>query len=538
MKNTKLTWFTPGRKMGGLAFILMGALAIAGVAAAQESNPAARAARLSDVEGQVRLSQGNQVMASQAPINAPLFEGTQIATSEDGRAEIQFDDGSVARVSPNSSITLNVLRQQNGAPDTEVIVNGGLAYFEIQNTTQPDSFRVRFGDSLATASGFTVLRVSFDNPPGEVAVFSGNAHVSGANSMAADVHGGQSLKLSAEMPGNYTVADSIESDSWDTWNSDRDQALTAQESQQTAATGSVPDSENPAWSDLDANGNWYNVPGQGYVWSPYQAESADWDPYGAGSWVWTPGYGYVWASSESWGFMPYAYGSWGYYSGIGWGWAPGYGHNPWWCNGGYTINIHNAPNRYFPPQRPRGGPLPPATVHVAGGRYQPYPIVTVNRSGGTLHGAPIRPRNGPVSIAGNTITPLRPVAPTSMRPTAPRAGYLPQSGGSSGFVQRSNPTGNMRVGRPVYGIDTGSQGIIAAPPGYHGNGNSYPRPSSPTMRYPQPQAPRSTGFPSGGYNAPRPSPPSRAPSAPSRPAGGAPHPSGGAAPHGGGSPHR
>ena len=191
MTNTKLTWFTPGRKMGGLAFILMGALALAGVSAAQESNPAVRAARLSDVEGQVQLSQGNQVMASQAPINAPLFEGTQITSSEDGRAEVQFDDGSVARVSPNSSITISVLRQQAGAPDTEVIVNSGLAYFEIQNSTQPDSFRVRFGDSVATGSGFTVLRVNVDNPPGEVAVFSGNAQVSGANSMAADVHGGE-----------------------------------------------------------------------------------------------------------------------------------------------------------------------------------------------------------------------------------------------------------------------------------------------------------------------------------------------------------
>ena len=289
---------------------------------AGQTGQTTRAARLSEVEGQVQLSQGSQIMASQAPVNAPLFEGTQISTSDDGRAEVQFDDGSIARVSPNSSVTLGALRLQAGSPDTEVVVNGGLAYFEIQQSTQSNSFRVRFGDSLATASGFTILRVSLDNPPGDLAVFSGNAEVNGPNSMAADVHGGQTLKLSGEMPGNYTVADAIEPDSWDTWNSDRDQALTAQEAQQTAATSSVPDSSDPAWSDLDSNGNWYNVPGQGYVWSPYQAEDASWDPYGSGSWLWTPGYGYVWASGESWGYMPYAYGSWGYYSGDRLGMGP------------------------------------------------------------------------------------------------------------------------------------------------------------------------------------------------------------------------
>jgi len=60
---------------------------------------------------------------------------------------------------------------------------------------------------------------------------------------------------------------------WDAWNADRDQDLTTQEAAKTAASGSVPNSNNPAWGDLDANGNWYNVPGQGYVWSPAEAAS-------------------------------------------------------------------------------------------------------------------------------------------------------------------------------------------------------------------------------------------------------------------------
>ena len=41
--------------------------------------------------------------------------------------------------------------------------------------------RVTFGDSVATATGFTVMRVKMDNPPGELAVFSGNAHLERGN---------------------------------------------------------------------------------------------------------------------------------------------------------------------------------------------------------------------------------------------------------------------------------------------------------------------------------------------------------------------
>ncbi len=54
--------------------------------------------RLSSVDGQVQVAQGGDVLADHALVNTPLFEGTQISTGDDGRAEIQFEDGSVARI--------------------------------------------------------------------------------------------------------------------------------------------------------------------------------------------------------------------------------------------------------------------------------------------------------------------------------------------------------------------------------------------------------------------------------------------------------
>jgi hypothetical protein len=471
-----------------------------GAPSGQQGDPAARAVRLSGVEGQVQITQGNQILASPALPNTPLFEGTQISTGDDGRAEIQLEDGSVARISPNSSLTLGTLSQT----DTELVLNSGLGYFEIQGGSSASPIRVHFGDSVATGTGFTVLRVNLDYPPGEVAVFSGNVHVDGGNSLSVDLHGGESAKLNGPDSGNYVLSETIEPDSWDTWNSDRDQALTAQEVDRTAATNSLPNNSNPAWSDLDANGNWYNVPGQGYVWSPYEAGAANWDPYGCGSWTWTPRFGYIWVSCETWGYMPYASGTWGYYDGLGWGWAPGLGV-PWWGGAGWGFNFGPTPLRYHPPHRPVGGPRPGGGSPIrAGGRYQPYPVVAVNRVPNGLGGVPVHVRNAPVTIAGNTVEPLKAL------PTRPVYGGQFANGTTHSSVPYSGAGAGVR-----YGYAQGSYAHIGAP-----------APSSayrPTTHY-------------GNYSAPAPHY-----SAPSRPTYSAPpagHPSGGGggggAPHGGG----
>jgi hypothetical protein len=493
--------------------------------------PAARAVRLSSVDGQVQISQGTEVLASQALANTPLFEGTQITTAEDGRAEVQFEDGSVARISPNSSLTLGTLSQQGATMQTDLILNSGLGYFEIQNSGQPNTIRVHFGNDVATASGFTVLRVNMDYPPGEVAVFSGNVHVDGGSALALDLHGGESAKLNGTTPGNATVAETIEPDSWDTWNSDRDQALTAQEADQTSATSSLPQSSNPAWSDLNSNGNWYNVPGQGYVWSPYAATSADWDPYGCGSWMWTPRFGYIWVSCESWGYMPYAFGTWSFYDGFGWGWAPGVGI-PWWGGGGWGFNLGAKPVRYRPPHRPPGGPHG-GPIHF-GGRYQPYPVLSVNRVRYNQGGQPLRPRNAPATIAGNTVEPLRPL------PSRPVYGNGYAGGGT------------MHVPVATGGVHTGVRYGVATPPvsrpGNRGVWNG-PAPTN-GMRLPSStyQPPVNTYHPPTNiYRAPAPTYRPPTPSMPSHPmptgGGGAPHPSGGGGgggghPSGGGGAHR
>src|SRR5579864_5151921 len=102
MNRSSDVQFKPAAVILGMGLLLASAISLP----AQPADPNMRAARLSYVDGVVQLSQGNQILANPALVNTPLFEGTEIATKEDGRAEIQFDDGSVARISPNSSLKI------------------------------------------------------------------------------------------------------------------------------------------------------------------------------------------------------------------------------------------------------------------------------------------------------------------------------------------------------------------------------------------------------------------------------------------------
>jgi ferric-dicitrate binding protein FerR (iron transport regulator) len=544
MKRDKKVSFRGITGFLGLAALVCGVLLLAPILRAEDDNTTnaapARAVRLSSVDGEVHLYQGSEQVADQAVANTPLFEGARIETGNDGRAEIQFEDGSVARLSPQSSVTVSVLRGVSNGSDreAEMLLNGGLGYFEIQGDGDSNHMRVRFGDTVVTAGGFTVIRVNLDKAPGEVAVFSGNAHIEGGASPTLDLHGGESVVLNATDPNSYNLAETIEPDSWDAWNSDRDQELTTAQAGRTPATDNQPDNRNPAWSDLDANGNWYNVPDQGYVWSPYDASNPGWDPYGNGYWMNSPNYGYMWISGEPWGFMPYQCGAWNYYSSFGWGWAPGGFCNPWWGGGGgWGINIGIAPPRYRYPVRPR-----PRNPRPMGGHDNPQPLIAVNRrvAPGNTMLAP-RDKTGSVLIAGSVVRPLKPIQarppynhPGPVFGTRPVSGTQPSPGNNPriGFQGGSTPRAIDVPARPgnVYTPPPQTRpGATYTPqPVVRPNGGSYTPP--PTHYSPPPAPVRSSPPPSAPVRS---SPP---PSAPSHPSGGGGGGGGGGHPAAG--PHR
>ncbi|HEX5234385.1 MAG TPA: DUF6600 domain-containing protein [Silvibacterium sp.] len=340
----------------------------------QEPAPEAsvRAVRLSEVQGTVHVLQDGEEAFSQAQLNMPVVEGMRLVAGEDGRVEIQFEDGSVARLTPNSSLTLTRLGRDAGG-DTQTIIgaDSGLSYYELNG--RAGQYTVRFGQDNIVPVDSSTFRVDLDQAPAELAVTHGGVQVSDGENLSAELHTNQTMQFDAQNPDEYQLVQSVSANSWDQWNSDRDEALSAMDESATSARASTGNPDNPAWSDLDANGDWYSVPGYGMGWTP-SGVGEDWDPYGDGSWAYYNDVGYTWISDYSWGWWPYRCGAWSWFEGFGWMWFPG---NCGW--GGvdaawypYGV-IWRHPPGYHCPRRPKPVPLP---VH---GPVRHQPLIAVNR---------------------------------------------------------------------------------------------------------------------------------------------------------------
>lgn len=395
---------------------------------AAESGPEDLAARLSAVDGQVRVLVAGEPVVDQALVNLPVSVGTEIVTGDDGRAEIEFEDGTVARIAPNSGLRVIALRGSGGQ---SLQLEAGLGYFE----TRTGKATVRFGAAVAQIDSSTLLRLRLDVAPGEAAVLAGVAEIKLDKGTSFTLAGGQSAMLNVEDPNGYTSTTLVR-DSWDSWNQDRDQSLA---SEAANAPGALAiDNGSPAWSDLDANGSWYSVPGSGQVWSPRVASAGDWEPYGCGHWVWTPRFGYVWVSCWHWGFLPYMCGNWDFYDGFGWGWSP-YGCGGGWGGGFFTtVRVRRGPPGYLPlphpgprPRRPIGGPRPPHP-----------PVIPIDRKWQGHDRWPDRGREVP--IGGTVVRPL-PLRPPSEGGAGdhPRDGFPRVHPGPPPIAVTVNPPTNV-----------------------------------------------------------------------------------------------
>ena len=429
-------------------------------------------ARLSDVEGAVRMerlpatnSSGDQPSANpqagsafrHATANMPVLAGMQVETGSDGRGEIQFNDGSIARLTPNSA--LGVVSLENGGEQLRAL--RGLSYFEtpdraVSNTT------VQVGPDQVRPESNSLLRLNLDNTPLQVAVLRGGAHLEDRNQgNGFSVNAGQTATLDPASASAYDVKGDVANESWDNWNADRDEELGQMAQGVTDAREAAGDTDSPAWNDLDYYGTWYDVPGTGMAWAPDGVDS-NFDPYGSGAWGYYTGVGYTWVSAYPWGWLPYHSGHWRYCEGFGWVWQPGGASGAGWYP--YTHLNHRPPGYNFPipPSVPRphtrltGAPLPRSQPLVPISRGTTFRFRQV---GGVRPEPRPLPLNGLASTRGGNpgVAPVLPVAP---RPQGFRQPYDGGSAftGNAGALQGSQPTWR---GRSV----VTAPGAIAQPPG-------------------------------------------------------------------------
>lgn len=286
--------------------------------AASATDGPVRLARFSCIQGNVSWRATETDSWSFASVNLPIRQGAEIWVTNGGRAEIQFDDGSLLRLGNGAVATLQTLYSDVDGEFTEIKMSEGLSTLILRH--QKSIFQIDTPFAAIKSSGPSNIRVGVDNNV-EVAVRSGKASISGGQGDASLI-AGDYMNLEDSM-SPYQIEPLPSPDTWDGWNDSRDRQLADQATQKH-----LPANIGLVAGDLSDYGVWRMDTQYGYVWCPRVAE-ADWRPYHHGNWVWVAPFGWTWVSDEPWGWAPYHYGTW-VHEPWGWSWVPG-PVNQYWC---------------------------------------------------------------------------------------------------------------------------------------------------------------------------------------------------------------
>jgi hypothetical protein len=269
-----------------------------------------RIARISYMEGYVSFQHTSDVDWTAASINLPLQPGDRIYTGPGGRAEIEFDEGSVLQLAEQTDIqflslndeiiqiriltglsSLTVLSEANFEADTPaaafIVLSKGVYRFDTKDNGDTDAI-VRKGALDAVSHRF-VHRID----------------------------SGEQMFITAEENNSYHLSRYDRRDAWDEWTDRRNADAIARTSRKY-----LPDNVYVGVSDLDHYGRWVTVESYGAAWVPFSV-GVSWSPYSVGRWCYRPVWGWTWVSYEPWGWLPYHYGRWYRSASYGWCWLPG-----------------------------------------------------------------------------------------------------------------------------------------------------------------------------------------------------------------------
>jgi len=350
-------------------------LTIALVPPASAESSHARIVRLSLVQGDVRFTQtfhddpltDPKAVWETAALNLPLRQGNVLAT-DSGRAEVEFENGAMAFLGPNTVIEFYDLSLRDGARITRLILRQGTATVYV-NPSNGDYFSVTGGDFTVEANGRTTFRLDNFDDGSTANVQQGRVTVLRDDKPTA-LSKGQSISAQAGTSNELLVGRLADSDEFDQWVSGRIESVvtTTNYSNQYVSSPNY----SSGFADLYTYGSWFSLGGYGYGWRPFGVGQG-WNPFDYGDFYYDNFYGLNFIGSAPWGWLPYHYGGWISSPVYGWVWTPtGFGSS--------------------------GGPL----------HYRPVTAVWV-RSGTTVGLVPIHPGDKPGRTPLNSTQGIYPV---------------------------------------------------------------------------------------------------------------------------------
>jgi hypothetical protein len=346
----------------------------------------ARIVRISYVDGQVRIDHGQGYES--ATMNVPVTEHNWLQTRSDGWAEVQFEDGSMVRVAPDTVIAFTELsRSSSGSTVSTVDLDQGEAEFKVAQGGDSE-FQVTVRNKTIALGGSAAFRVTSTNAdPLEVVVWRGAVSIRDSESGGeVAVKKNETFVLDPTDVAQYVLDKGAEADGLDQWSKERDDYLSTY-----AARGGY--SQSPyqyGTGDLNYYGGYFDDPGYGTVWQP-NGVNISWDPFANGYWAYSPGFGYTWVSAYPWGWLPFRYGNWVFINGRGWCWVPGnwqrWHTGPTWVNAPPGFRAPAPPANRIVINTAPGGRVPRTNIpNEAGGigTRNPAPAVgsrTTNHDG-------------------------------------------------------------------------------------------------------------------------------------------------------------
>jgi hypothetical protein len=424
MSKLSLSRFSP---------VLLTAAACALLALPALADSQARIVRLSDVQGSVQIDKNTGMGFENAFLNLPITQGAQVRTHDRGRAEIEFEDGSTLRLTPNTTVEFSTLgRSDSGQLISVVNLVEGMAYV---NWLGKDAFTLNFSREKISLDRAAHFRIDTSTEMARLAVFKGDVNVEGP---AGKVMVEKKKTAAFDVPDDdkYTLANTIEDAPLDAW----DKEANAYHDQY-ARNNSSP--YGYGVSDLNYYGAYSNVPGYGMMWQPYFT-GIGWSPFSDGAWSWYPGYGYMFASAYPWGWMPYRYGNWMFVPGFGWMWQPG-GYNSWLAVPRYTGTL---PTGFRPLVAPTTGTVKPVAVGKGGSVSAMPPSHLVLNAG-----------SAGIGIPRGSLTNLN---------------HLNHQVAKSGFVEvRPTPQFSTSSGRPAAGFGAPQHSSMSSPSAGHSSPPSH-----------------------------------------------------------------
>ena len=436
-------------KMLAMGAVLAAAFLV--VSASAESK--ARIVRLSQVQGTVQIDRAAGDGFDKAFINLPVIEGAKLKTGKDGRAEVEFEDGSALRLAPGSEVDFTRLALgDDGQKLSAVQLVSGTVYanFHPKKSANKagDQFTLNFAHESVTVAGAAHFRVELDGTSkATLAVFkgkvsatspSGEFEVAEKHSATIDV-----AKDDRAEKDTFVIAKNYEAEPSDAW--DRHQTDYHDRYASTGGSG-ISSPYGYGMSDLNYYGSFMNVAGYGNVWQPYFIDAA-WSPFQDGGWAFYPGAGYMWVSGYPWGWMPYNYGNWAFIPGFGWVWQPGY-YNPW----------YGIPQVVNPPVRTKV-PTPPVRGHqtvMVGRGLAANPVAGASRRltinpGSAGFGVPrgsVRHLDHVAKTMDRTSRPVVVATAPPVSSTAPSTGFGTRPGSTSTSTRGGTSTGVAPMGAP------------------------------------------------------------------------------------------